>query len=76
MRPVIVDVIVYWVNLRVTVRRATRCPKPCDRLSSPLSVMLRQLRISGNETSNGCFYSLPSKFKSNGVESCKMPEAS
>ena len=54
---------------------ATRCLKPCDRLSSPSSVMFKHLRIRRNETKNSFCYSLPAEVKSDGVESCKMSEA-
>ena len=51
--------------------RATRCLRPCDRLSSPSSVMLEQLIIEANEKSHSCHCSLPEEFKSDGTESCK-----
>ena len=41
----IVVAIVYQKNFRVRARGAVRCLMPCDRLSSPSSVMLRQLTI-------------------------------
>ena len=55
--------------------RATRCLRPCDRLSSLPSVMVWQLRIRKNETNNSCCYILLAEVKSDGVESRKMSEA-
>ena len=66
--------IVYLLKPRVIVWRATRCLRPCDRLSSAPSVMLLQLRIKRSETSNSC-YSLPTKVKSDRLESCKVSNA-
>ena len=71
----VVVVIVYSLKSRVMVRRPVRCLKHCDRLSSPPSVMLSQLRIRRDETSNSCSYSLPIEVKSDGVESFKIPKA-
>ena len=67
--------IVYPVKSRVMVLRAARCLKPCDRLSSPLSVMPSQLRVRRNETKNSYCYSLLVKVKSDGVKRYKMSEA-
>ena len=55
--------------------RAARCLRPCDTLSSPLSVIFSQLRIRRHETSSSCCYNLPVEVKSDGVESCKASEA-
>ena len=41
--------------------RAARCLRPCDRLSSSLSVMLLQLRIRRNEQFVVIVYSLKSR---------------
>ena len=57
------------------VWRAARYLSPCDRLSSPPLVMLGQLRIRRNETSNSCRYSLTTEVKSDCVDSCKVSEA-
>ena len=54
------------------VWRAARCLRPCDRLSSPASVMHGHLIIRTNETGHSCHYSLPAKVESDGMESCKM----
>ena len=61
MRPVIVAVKIYWRSLRVMAWRAARCPKPRDRLSSPVSVTLSQLMIRTNEANNSCCYSYKEK---------------
>ena len=45
MRRVVVAVIVYKLKSRVIIWRAARCLRPCDRLSSPPSVILKQLGI-------------------------------
>ena len=75
MRRAIAVDIVYLLKSRVMVWRAARSLRPCDRLSSPSSVMFSHLRIRRHETRNSCCYSLPAKVKSDGVESCKIPEA-
>ena len=75
MRRAIVAVIVYSLKSRLIVWRNARCLRLCDRLSSPMSVMLRQLQIRGNEINKGCRYSLPAEVKTDSVESCKIPEA-
>ena len=67
-------VIFYSKKLRVMVWRAARCLRPCDRLMSPVSLILSHLRIR-NETSNRCCYSLLKEVKSDGVKSYKMSEA-
>ena len=72
MRPAIIVIIVYPSKLRVTVWRTPRCLILCDRLLSPLSVMLGHLIIRVNETSQSCHYSLHSKVESDGMESCKV----
>ena len=46
----------------------------CDRLLSPPSVILLQLRIRRDEKDNSCCESLQAKVKSDSVKSCKMPE--
>ena len=51
------------------VWRDARRLRPCDRLSSPLSVMLEQLIIRANETSYCCRYSLLVEGESEGIES-------
>ena len=71
MRREIVVNVVYPLKSRVIEWRAARCLIPCDKLSSPLSVMLLQL-IRESEPSNSCCCSLPAKAKSDSVESCKM----
>ena len=63
---------VYKLKLRVTVRRAARCLRPSDRLSSPPSVMLLNLIIRTNETSHRCHYSSRIEVESDGMESCKV----
>ena len=55
--------------------RAVRCLRPCDRLLSPASVMLRQLIIEANERGYSCHFSLLVEVQNDGVESYKMPEA-
>ena len=47
----------------------------CVKLSSPASVILRQLVIRANEMSNSCYYNLLFEIESDGVESCKMSDA-
>ena len=54
------------------VWRATRCVSPCDRLSTPASVMFTKLTIKANEMSHSCHYSLPVEAGSDGVKSYKM----
>ena len=56
------------------VWRATRCLRPCDRLSNPPSVTLKHLRVERNETSN-TRYCLLAEAKSDSMESHKTPEA-
>ena len=75
MRRAIVVISIYSLKLILIVWRATRCLIPSDRLSSPLSVMLRHLMIRTNEMINSCHYNLPSEVDINSLESCKMPEA-
>ena len=75
MRRTIVIITVYLKKLRATVWRAAKCPRPCDRLSSPLSVMRPQLGIRKNEKSNSCYSGLLVEVKTNDVESCMMLEA-
>ena len=75
MRRALVVVIVYSPKLKVTVRRAARCLRPCERLSSPLSVMQSLLIVRVNEARPSCHYSLPAEVKDDGVESCKVNEA-
>ena len=53
MRRVLVVIIVYPSKSRVTVRRAARCLKPCDRISSPPLVMFSHLIIRVNNISRG-----------------------
>ena len=72
MRLARVVVIVYPSKLRVMEWRAARCLRPCDRLSSPPSVMPGQLIVRANETSHNCHYSLPFKVESDGMENSKM----
>ena len=55
--------------------RAAKCPRPCDRLSSPPSVIFPQLRITRSETGSKRGYGLPFEAKNDGMESCKMPKA-
>ena len=69
-----VIVIVYELKSRVIVCRAVRCLRPCDRLSSPLSVILPQLRVR-SEKANSYDYSLPAEAKSHILESHKMLQA-
>ena len=71
----IVIVIVYTLKSKVTVWRATRCLRLCDRLSNPLLVMFPQLIIRRGETSDGCCYSLLLKVKRDRAESCEMSDA-
>ena len=71
MRRAIVLIIVCQLKLRVMIWRAGRCLRPFDRLSSPLSVMLGQLIIRANETSQSYHYSLPVELESNRLKSCK-----
>ena len=66
---------VYLVKFRVIVWRAARCVRPCDRLLSPLPVILLHLRIRKNDTDNSCYYGLPAEVKTDRVESCKASEA-
>ena len=54
------------------VWRVTRCPKPCDKLPSPLSEMLRQLIIRANETSYSKHHILLAEIESDVLESCKV----
>ena len=49
MRRATVVIIVYCLKSRAMVRRATRYLKPCDRLSSPMSVMRLDLMIRANK---------------------------
>ena len=74
-RPIVVAV--YLLKLRVMLWRAARCFRPCDRLSSPSLLMLLQLRIKRNKTTDRyCYcYSLPAEAKSDSVESYKMFQA-
>ena len=74
MRRAVDIVIFYYLKLRVMAWRAAKCLRPCDRLSSPLSVMLSQLRIRINETSSS-YYSLLVEVKTNGMDGRKMFEA-
>ena len=39
----------------MTVWRVARCPRPCDRLLSPLSVMQSHLTVRANEASHNCY---------------------
>ena len=57
------------------VWRAARCLRPCDRLSSPPSVMFLHLIIRANESRHSCRYSLLAEVKSDGAETCKVLEA-
>ena len=50
MRRAVLIVIVYSPKSRAMVWRATRCLRPCDRLSSAPSVMFSQLSIRINAT--------------------------
>ena len=61
MRRAIVVVRVYLPKLRLIVLRAIRCTRPCDRLPSPLSVMLSHLRITRNEINNSGYCAYPLK---------------
>ena len=72
MRWAIVVIIVYQPKSRVMVWRSTRRLSPCDRLSSPASVMPSQLIIKANKTSHSYHYSLPVEAESDGVKSYKM----
>ena len=56
------------------VWRAARCLRPCDRLSSPVSVILRQLKIIRNKMTNSYYYGLHIEVESEKIKSCKMPE--
>ena len=58
-----------------SVEYVLRSLRPCDRLSSPPSVMLLQLRIRRNKMTNGYCYSLPFEVKGNIVESFKKLQA-
>ena len=49
------------------VWRAARCLRSCDRLSSPLSVMLEQLIIRANKISRSYYYCLLADVKSDGM---------
>ena len=75
MRRAIVATIVYALKLRVMVCRAASCLMACDKLSSPPLVIFRCLIVRVNERSYSCHHSLPDELKSDGVESCQMPEA-
>ena len=66
---------VYQLKLSVIIWRATKCFKPSDRVSSPPSVILSQLRNIRSQMNSGYCYSLLVEIKSNCVYSCKMPEA-
>ena len=59
----IVVVIIYPLKSRVILLRAARCLTPCDKLSSPWSVILLQLIIR-NKISNNYSYNLLDKVKS------------
>ena len=69
-----VIVIVYALKSRVIVWRAARCLRPCDRLSSPLSVILPHLKIR-SERINSYDDSLPAEVKCDILESYKMFQA-
>ena len=60
---------------RLRVWRDSRSLRPCDRLSSPPSVTLLQLRIRRNKTTNGYYYSLQAEVKGNIVKSFKKSKA-
>ena len=67
--------IFYSLKSRVIVWRAITCLRPCDRPSSPLSVIFSHLRTRANETSNGFYYSLHAEVQSNSAESYKVSDA-
>ena len=71
-----VAILVYRLRSRVMVWRDARRLRPCDRLSSPPSVMLRQLTIGVNETSRCWRYNLLVEDESDGVESCNVSKTS
>ena len=74
MRRAVAFIIVYFRKSREIVWKAARCLKMCDRLSSPLSVMLLQLKIRRNEARNSGCCSLLADFKSDLMESNKINE--
>ena len=55
----------------MTIWRAVRCLRPCDRPASTLLVMLEQLIIRVNEVSHS-HYSLSHEIESDGMESWKV----
>ena len=67
-------IIGYPKKFRVTAWRAVKCLRPCDRLLSPLSVILEHLIIRVSETSHSCHYSLLAEVEIDSMESCKMSE--
>ena len=54
------------------VWRAARCLRPCDRLSSPASVVLEHLIMRANKMSYSCHYSLLEEVERDGMKSCKV----
>ena len=75
MRRAIIVAIAYQSKSRLILLRVSRSLRPCDRLSSPPSVMLSHLRIRRNETSNSYCYSLPTEVQIDSVEIFNKPEA-
>ena len=54
--------------------RAARCIRPCDRTSSPVSVIPSPLIIRAYEASHRRYYSLLAEVESDSMESCKASE--
>ena len=52
--------------------RDARYLRPCDRLSSPPSVILEHLIIRANKMTHSCYYSLLEEVESGGMESGKV----
>ena len=71
MRQSVVVFIVYLPKSRVIIWRAARCLR-CDRLSSPPSVIFRQLVIRADKMSHSYHHSLPVEVESDGTESYEM----
>ena len=68
MRQAIFVIIIYFPKSRAIVWRAVKCLRSCDRLSSPPSVMFRQLVIRANKMSNSCHHSLPVEVEGDDIE--------
>ena len=68
MRRAKVVVMVYNLKWRVTVWRAARCLRPCDRLSNPSSVIQVQLTIRASYQ----HYNLQGEVESDRMDSYKV----